>query len=87
MILLQAALFGFIGGITRACVGVLKHKAYTKKKFRISYFLWTIFLSGIIGIFCGLFFPSFYRFALLAGYAGTDFIEGVYKAFLKKLKT
>jgi hypothetical protein len=80
-----AALFGFIGGITRASVGILKHKAYTKKKFKISYFLWTVLLSGIIGIFCGLFFINDYRFTLLAGYAGTDLIEGLYKSFRKKL--
>ena len=84
MLLLYAALFGFVGGITRACVGVFKHKAYTKKKFKTIYFLWTIALSGMIGIFCGLFFPSNHKFALLAGYAGTDLIEGLYKSFRKK---
>jgi len=78
-----AALFGFVGGITRGCVGVLKHKAYTKKKFKIKYFLWTVGLSGIIGMFCGLFFINDYRFTLLAGYAGTDLIEGLYKIFKK----
>ncbi len=79
-----AALFGFVGGITRACVGVLKNKAYRKKRFKITYFLWTVILSGIIGMFCGLFFISDYRFTLLAGYAGTDLIEGIYKIFRKK---
>jgi len=79
-----AGLFGLIGGIARACVGVLKNKAYTKKRFKVKYFLWTVVLSGIIGIFCGLFFIADYRVALLAGYAGTDFIEGIYKSFKNK---
>ncbi len=78
-----AALFGFVGGFTRGCVGVLKHKAFTKKKFKPAYFLWTVLLSGAIGIFCGLFFLNDYRFTLLAGYAGTDMIEGLYKIFRK----
>jgi len=84
MILVYAGLFGFIGGVARACVGILKNKAYKKKKFKVRYFLWTLILSGIIGIFCGLFFPQYYKFSLLTGYAGTDFIQGIYKTLKKE---
>ncbi len=41
--------------------------------------LFTLFASGVIGVFCGLLVSADYRLNLLAGYAGTDFIESIYK--------
>ncbi len=76
-ILIQSAIFGFIGGITRALVGILKHK---NEKFKWGKLLFTVIASGVIGVFTGLLITSDYKLTLLAGYAGTDLIEGLYKA-------
>ena len=83
---LQAALFGFIGGLARACVGMLKYKLNPKiKGFKWQAIIFTLIASGVIGLFAGLFFPNDLKLSLLAGYAGTDFIEGLYKIRKKQL--
>ncbi len=72
--------FGLFGGIIRAGVGLLKHKVLTgKEKFNSGKFWFTIILSAVIGAFCALLTISDYRIALLAGYAGTDLIQGIYR--------
>ena len=78
--LLTAALFGFIGGWARACVGYMKYSYKNKKsKFKPSAFLLTFLASGVIGLFAGLLVSTNFALALLAGYAGTDLIENIYK--------
>ena len=72
-------LFGFLGVFIRSIVGILKNKAFTKKSFNTKKFLFTIILSGLIGVFCALLTIEDFRLILLAGYAGTDLIQGVYK--------
>ncbi len=76
--LIVSSIFGFLGGIARAIVGVLK-SFKGKKKFRLGYFLVTVVGSGIIGLIAGLLAPSDPKVAMAAGYAGTDFLEGLYK--------
>jgi len=72
--------FGLFGGIIRSLVGLCKHKVFTgKEKFNNKKFWFTIGISGLIGVFCVLLLIDDYRIALLAGYAGTDLIQGVYK--------
>jgi len=41
----------------------------------------TVIVAMIIGVFVGLIFNFDWRLSLLAGYAGTDIIEGIYKSF------
>ena len=41
----------------------------------------TVLVALVIGIFTGLIFNFDYRLSLLAGYAGTDILEGIYKSF------
>jgi len=84
MNLLTAAGFGFFGGIVRALVGLMKVKNI-KKKFNLMYFLVTVAASGLIGTFTGMLVGADYRLSLLAGYAGIDIIEGVYK--IRKVRT
>ena len=72
--------FGLFGGMVRAIVGLLKHKVFTgKEKFKLNKLLFTIITSSLIGAFCALLTVSDYRIILLAGYAGTDLIQGIYK--------
>ena len=71
---------GLFGGIIRSIVGLLKHKVFIgKERFNNKKFWFTIILSGVIGAFCALLLIEDYRIALLAGYAGTDLIQGLYK--------
>jgi ammonia channel protein AmtB len=81
---------GFVGGLLRACIGMLKWqtRAPTQKrmKFSIHYLAASVLLAGLIGITAGLYVVNDPRFAVLAGYAGTDFIEGVYKSKFKTRK-
>lgn len=80
--LVMSILGGFAGGLLRAFVGVLKWQVRTtktKKTFSKEYFLATFLLSGLLGVIAGLYVENDPRFAILAGYAGTDFIEGLYK--------
>jgi len=84
MEILLLTLFGIFGGIVRAIVGLFKHKVFTgKEKFNSSKFWFTIIISGLIGMFCALLTIEDYRIALLAGYAGTDLIQGIYRTVKK----
>ncbi|PIN80987.1 hypothetical protein COV16_00050 [Candidatus Woesearchaeota archaeon CG10_big_fil_rev_8_21_14_0_10_34_8] len=76
--LILAGIFGFIGGVARASVGFLK-ALKQKKKFNLKYFLVSLFTSGIVGVFAGLLYDKNYKLTLIAGYAGTDLIESIYK--------
>lgn len=73
-------IFGIFGGLIRSLVGLFKHKVFTgKEKFKTGKFAFTLIASGLIGLFCALLLIDDYRIALLAGYAGTDLIQGLYK--------
>lgn len=81
--LAQAAAAGFLGGIVRALVGIMKWHARKKRArgpFKPAWLAFTIIASGIIGLFAALLVAQDLRISLLAGYAGTDLVEGVYKA-------
>jgi len=83
MNLIHAAGFGFFGGIVRAVVGLMKvHRL--KVEFDWKYFTFTTLASGVIGMFAGMLLNADYRLTMLAGYAGIDLIEGVYKAQKKR---
>ena len=84
MELVSLTLFGLFGGIVRSLVGLLKHKVFSgKEKFKNGKFWFTLLISGLIGMFCALLMIDDFRIALLAGYAGTDLIQGLYKTVKK----
>lgn len=74
------ALLGAVGGLTRGFVGLLKALSM-RRKILWGYYLITVIVALIIGIFIGLIFNFDYRLSLLAGYAGSDIIESIYKSF------
>ena len=78
-ILVPAALGG-IGGLTRGFVGLLKAISL-RRKILWGYYSITVLVAVVIGIFTGVIFNFDPRLSLLAGYAGTDIIEGIYKSF------
>ena len=84
---LTAALLGGLGGLTRGLVGLLKALSL-KRSILWNYYVITVVIAVIIGIFVGVIFNFDPRLSLLAGYAGTDILEGIYKSFaVKKVYT
>lgn len=74
------ALLGGVGGLTRGVVGLLKALSL-RRKILWGYYGITVLVAIVIGVFTGLIFNFDYRLSLLAGYAGTDILEGIYKSF------
>ena len=78
---------GFLGGVIRGLLGIskkIRSSPSRKKKIRKDYIAVTLLTSGGLGLLVGVFIADDVRFALLAGYAGTDFIENLYKIKMKK---
>ena len=86
---------GFGGGVVRGLVGFVKHQySYKNVEFKVGYFLMMMFISGIVGLLVSAavrdiaggvltvaYSPSI---AFIAGYAGGDFIENLYKILFRK---
>ena len=75
-----SALLGGLGGLTRGVVGLLKALSLRRQIIWL-YYIVTVLIAVIIGVFVGLVFNFDPRLSLLAGYAGTDILEGIYKSF------
>lgn len=78
--IILAGVLGAIGGFTRGSVGLLKALSL-KRRVLWPYWCMTVAVAVIIGVFTGLVLSSNPKVSLLAGYAGTDIVEGVYKSF------
>src|SRR3989338_3526076 len=74
------ALLGGVGGLTRGFIGLLKALSL-RRKIIWGYYAITVLVALVIGVFTGIIFNFDYRLSLLAGYAGTDILEGIYKSF------
>lgn len=75
-------LVGALGGLVRALYGLMK-AVNRNDKVSLGYFLTTVISAGIIGGILGSVFTVDYKLAALAGYAGTDVLENVFKAALE----
>ncbi len=87
MNLIWIFLAGFLGGIIRGLIGITKYitsNPRRKTRLRTDYLLLTLLSSGGMGLLAGVFIADDVKFALLAGYAGTDFIENLFKIKMKK---
>lgn len=72
---------GFVGGIARGLSSFLKkRKKDSKTRFDYPYFFSTVFISGILGGIAGALAEGNWKTAFLAGYAGIDFLENIYKS-------
>jgi len=78
--LLLSLILGGVGGLTRGFVGLLKALSL-RRKILWGYYAITVLIAVVIGIFVGAVFDFDPRLSLLAGYAGTDILEGIYKSF------
>lgn len=75
-----SGLLGGVGGLTRGVVGLLKALSL-RRKVLWHYYIITVAVAVIIGVFTGIIFNFDPRLSLLSGYAGTDILEGIYKSF------
>jgi len=72
---------GFVGGVARGLSSYLKKRRRgAGVKFDFPYFFTTVIFSGILGGIAGALAESGWKTAFLAGYAGIDFIENMYKS-------
>ena len=78
--ILLPSILGGIGGLTRGLLGLLKALSL-RRRILWNYYFITVFVSLTIGVFTGIIFNFDYRLSLLAGYAGLDILEGIYKSF------
>lgn len=89
---------GFGGGFVRGLIGYLKHQYdYKNVPFNLPYFFVMMFLSGIVGVLVAAAIDSSLLIiqgvnyispglAFIIGYAGGDFLDGVYKIIIDKVK-
>ena len=81
--ILESIGLGLLGGIARACVGLLKAMR-NNVEIVWSYTAITIIASGIIGAAAGALLNSDAKMSVIAGYIGTDLLENAYKIAFKK---
>lgn len=69
------------GGLVRGLVGIYKSYSAnpTAFKFDGKYFAFSLGISMITGQLSGVVFNSDWRSSLLAGYAGSDLLDSLYK--------
>jgi len=79
--ILSSTLLGILGGFVRALVGIVKYfeKNKNEKRIRFLYLAFSLFVAAVVGGVAGALAGMDWRLAIIAGYAGTDFIEGLYK--------
>jgi hypothetical protein len=72
---------GGAGGLIRALVGMSKSQTFNPDtfKFQWKYFAFSILVSILVGQMSAIVFNSDWRMSLLAGYAGSDLLESLYK--------
>lgn len=77
-------LVGALGGILRGVLGIAK-SLVTKKNLEINWawFFASVLIAAILGMITASFFLDDTRLALIGGYAGSDFLEGLINIFLK----
>jgi hypothetical protein len=76
--LVMGAVLGGAGGLLRAIVGLGKSLS-AKRRIRWHYFFITVMLAVLIGLVLGVLTSISRPIAFLAGYGGTDVLEGIGK--------
>ncbi|MEW6408330.1 MAG: hypothetical protein AB1465_06615 [Patescibacteria group bacterium] len=72
---------GLIGGLIRGIVGITKSSTFTPEQFKFhwKYFGFSLLVAAIVGVMSGIIADGDWRVSLLAGYAGSDFLESLYR--------
>ena len=76
--------FGLIGGLIRGAVGVYKNIYVKKESISLSSLVFILIVASVTGGLVAVITGGTWQIALLAGYAGSDFLEGMYKTMLFK---
>lgn len=84
-VMLLSILPGMVGGLIRGATGISKNVVVGKKAMNLPRLLYTIMISIVVGAIAGTLTGGDWRIALLAGYAGSDLLEALYKTRLLKL--
>lgn len=74
-----AAGFGCLGGLTRSTIGIFKAKA-RREKIKLGFIFRTLRLSAFSGTLMGAIFSFNPLISFIAGYVGSDILEGSYTA-------
>ena len=80
-----AAMFilpGMVGGLVRGIVGIGKHVIRDKEQFNIFKLIFSITVATIAGTVAALVAGGDWKISLLAGFAGADLLESLYKSKL-----
>ncbi len=86
--ILIPVLFGVLGGLVRSLVGIAKYLEKNNPPaggIRWRYFAFSLLVGGILGAVCGAFITNDWKISILVGYAGTDFLEGLFKLKQKEI--
>lgn len=92
---LSILIAGFGGGMVRGLVGFIKYQySYKNIGFNLPYFFIMMFISGVVGLIVTAAIRDMAEYvptvpfspglAMVAGYAGGDFIENLYKIIFRK---
>ena len=70
---------GMVGGAVRGLIGVSKHVLKNKETFSLFRFIFSIITAIIAGAVAAVLTNGDWRISLLAGYAGSDLLDSLYK--------
>lgn len=77
-------LFGALGGVLRGILGIAKSAVFKKDvKINWTWLIVSVIIAAILGMITASFFLDDTRLALIGGYTGSDFLEGLMKIVLK----
>ena len=83
--MINILLGGLFGGVLRGLLGISK-TLVTKKEEAINYqwFFLNLAVAAVIGLLAATMMVGDFRVAILAGYAGSDLLEGLFKLKFKE---
>ena len=84
MLLTAFVLPGMVGGLIRGLVGIQKHVLQQKEPFKPGALLVTLIIAAVVGGVTATITGADWRLSILAGYAGSDLLESLYKNYLIK---
>lgn len=70
---------GALGGLVRGLIGIAKRVNEKKEPFKMSKLLFSLVVAMITGGVASALTNGDWRVSLLAGYAGSDLLESLYK--------
>jgi hypothetical protein len=79
--MILAIVMGTLGGLIRSLLGILKYleAGNGERKIRFGYLAISLFVAAATGALAGALCEGDWRLAAVAGYAGSDFLDNLYK--------